>query len=76
MRDVEGGRGRGFDHNVGRKGAEKVGKEQNLVVPEKIFFVTKLISKKEITLTDMAVVRGFISMTIHTYIHTYIHNFI
>ena len=25
MRDVEGGRGRGFDHNVGRKGAEKLG---------------------------------------------------
>ena len=75
MRDVEGGRGRGFDHNVGRKGAEKVGKrgggeEQNLVVPEKIFFVTKLISKKEITLTDMAGVRGFISMTIAYYQHS------
>ena len=30
MRDVEGGRGRGFDHNVGRKGGEegenKIGK--------------------------------------------------
>ena len=76
MRDVEGGRGRGFDHNVGRKGAEKVGKrggeEQNLVVPEKIFFVTKLISKKEITLTDMAVVRGFISMTIAYYQHSHV----
>ena len=78
MRDVEGGRGRGFDHNVGRKGAEKVGKragggrgrEQNLVVPEKFFFVTKLISKKEITLTDMAGVRGFISMTIAYYQHS------
>ena len=70
MRDVEGGRGRGFDHNMGRKGAEKVGKEQNLVVPEKIFFVTKLISKKEITLTDMAGVRGFISMTIAYYQHS------
>ena len=75
MRDVEGGRGRGFDHNVGRKGAEKVekkggGEEQNLVVPEKIFFVTKLISKKEITLTDMAGVRGFISMTIAYYQHS------
>ena len=23
MRDVEGGRGRGFDHNVGRKGGEE-----------------------------------------------------
>ena len=76
MRDVEGGRGRGFDHNVGRKGAENVGKrtggggEQNLVVPEKISFVTKLISKKEITLTDMAGVRGFISMTIAYYQHS------
>ena len=74
MRDVEGGRGRGFDHNVGRKGAEKVGKraggggeEQNLVVPETISFVTKLISKNEITLTDMKGVRGFISMTIAYY---------
>ena len=42
--------------------AEKVckgwGGEQNLVEP--IFVVTKPISKKEITLTDMAGVRGFI----------------
>ena len=45
-------------------------KEQNLVVPEKISFVTKLISKKEITLTDMAGVRGFISMTIAYYQHS------
>ena len=42
--------------------AEKVeggGGEQTLVVPETIFLVTKLISKREITLTDMAGVRGF-----------------
>ena len=43
--------------------AEKVckgggGGEQNLVEP--IFVVTKPISKKEITFTDMAGVRGFI----------------
>ena len=35
-----------------------MGGEQNLVEP--IFVVTKPISKKEITLTDMAGVRGFI----------------
>ena len=34
------------------------GGEQNLVEP--IFVVTKPISKKEITFTDMAGVRGFI----------------
>ena len=67
MRDVEGGRGRGFDHNVGRKGGGKGGGEQTLVFPETIFLVTKLISKKEITLTDMAGVRGFFSMTIAYY---------
>ena len=70
MRDVEGGRGRGFDHNVGRKGGGGGGGEQTLVVPETIFLVTKLISKKEITLTDMAGVRGFISMTIAYYQHS------
>ena len=43
------------------------GEEQNLVVPETISFVTKLISKNEITLTDMKGVRGFISMTIAYY---------
>ena len=54
--------------------AEKVckagggGGEQNLVEP--IFVVTKPISKKEITLTDMAGVRGFISMTIAYYQHS------
>ena len=72
MRDVEGGRGgrgRGFDHNVGRKGGEE-GENNYLVVPETIFLVTKLISKKEITLTDMAGVRGFISMTIAYYQHS------
>ena len=42
-----------------------MGGEQNLVEP--IFVVTKPISKKEITLTDMAGVRGFISMTISTF---------
>ena len=68
MRDVEGGRGRGFDPNVGRKGGGGGGwGEQTLVVPETIFLVTKLISKREITLTDMAGVRGFFSMTIAYY---------
>ena len=60
----EGGRGRGFDHNVGRKGSW-------VQLSQKQFsFVTKLISKKEITLTDMAGVRGFISMTIAYYQHS------
>ena len=57
--------------------AEKVGKRgggerTKSSCPEKIFFVTKLISKKEITLTDMAGVRGFISMTIAYYQHSHV----
>ena len=53
---------------------EKVegGGRGNLVVPETIFLVTKLISKKEITLTDMADVRGFISMNIAYHHHSHV----
>ena len=67
----EGGRGIGFDRNVGWKGGRGGG---NLVVPETIFLETKLSSKKEITLTDMADVRGFISMNIAYHHHSHVLN--
>ena len=71
MRDVEGGRGLGFDRNVGKK---VEGGGGNLVVPEPIFLVTKLILKKENTLTDMADVRGFISMNVAYNHHSHVSN--
>ena len=46
----------------------------DLVVPETIFLETKLSSKKEITLTDMADVRGFISMNIAYHHHSHVLN--
>ena len=53
---------------------EKVEGGGNLVVPETIFLETKLSSKKEITLTDMADVRGFISMNIAYHHHSHVLN--
>ena len=66
-----GGKGEGIWSLRGQKRWGRGG-EQYLVVPETIFLVTKLISKKEITLTDMAGVRGFISMTIAYYQHSHV----
>ena len=47
MRDVEGGRGRGFDHNVGRKGGEEGGGERTKSsCPRKNFLCDKTYFKE------------------------------